>query len=146
MDAVELAERVQEHFERVEREVFRGDPAANARLKVEVLDPELVGDIPTLVLVTPWTLNGMAFPPNEHLPGELTLGKRRYPVFCNELEDLGHYCSVNLVSDVSNLQSPDAARGVGRPLGALFRQAVAAFIDAGSVADPSKRDLFKGGG
>ena len=60
----DLAARVLAHFEGVHADVFRGDPAANPRLKVEVLDPEMAGDTPTLVLITPWTLNGMAFPPD----------------------------------------------------------------------------------
>ncbi len=133
-----------QHFETVERTVFRGDPAVNPRLKVEVLDPELVQDTPTLVLVTPWTLNGMAFPPEGDFPNSLDLGKRSYPVFRNDLDGIGPYCSVNLVSDVGNLQSPDAARGVGRPLGKMFRDAVARARQERVVDDRARRDLFKG--
>lgn len=143
IELAELARRVLEHFESVEEEIFRGDPAANPRLKVEVLDPELVEDTPTLVLVTPWTLNGMAFPPDDEFPASLDLGKRRYQVFRNDLEGIGFYCSVNLVGDVGNLHSPDAARGVGRPLGKMFRTAVAHARQESEVSDPNRRDLFK---
>lgn len=142
-DVQHLADRVLAHFQRVHEEVFRGDPAANPRLKVEVLDPEMAGDTPTLVLITPWTLNGMAFPPDERFPDSLDINTRKYPVFRNDLEGIGPYCSVNLVADVSNLKSPDAARGVGRPLGEAFRMAVESSRERGTVEDESKRGLFK---
>jgi hypothetical protein len=139
-----LARRVQDHFEEVDRTVFRGDPVANPRLKVEVVDPEVVEDTATLVLITPWTLNGVAFPPDGVFPESLTVGKRRHPVFRNELEGIGPYCSVNLVGDVSRLQSPDAARQAARTLGEAFRRAVALTREEGAVDDRSRRDLFKG--
>lgn len=141
----DLAARVQSHFEEVDRTAFRGDPVANPRLKVEVLDPEMVGSTPTLVLVTPWTLNAMAFPPDGEFPDSITINQKRYPVFRNELDGIGAYCSINLVGDVSTLQSPDAARGVGRPLGALFRQALATSLEGQTVTDPGRRNLLTGG-
>jgi len=145
-DSHDLAARVAEYFEKIERTVFRGDPAANTKLRVEVLDQELVDDTPTLVLITPWTLNGMAFPPDDRFPEELTLGKRRYPVFRNVLDGIGTYFSVNLVNDVGNLTSPSAARSVAHPLGRMFREAVARARDQRTVADQERRDLLRGGG
>lgn len=141
MDLDDLAARVYDHFERVNRDVFRGDPAANPKLKVEVLDPEMIGDTATLVLVTPWTLNGMALPPDDRFPDSLTVNTKHLPVFRNELDGIGAYVSVNLVADVSALQSPDAARGVGRPLGAKFREAVA---QVRQIHDRGRRDLLRG--
>lgn len=140
-DIDDLAARVLDHFERVHRDVFRGDPVANPRLKVEVLDPVVVEGAPTLVLVTPWTLNGMAFPPDDRFPDTLTVNTKHLPVFRNTLEGIGSYCSVNLVADVSTLQSPEAARGVGRPLGAAFRSAVEQFRQ---IEDRGRRDLLRG--
>jgi hypothetical protein len=140
-DLDDLARRVYDHFEGVHREIFRGDPAANPKLKVEVLDPEMVGDTPTLVLVTPWTLNGMAFPPDARFPDSLAVNTKVLPVFRNELDGIGAYVSVNLVADVSTLQSPDAARGVGRSLGAGFRTAVE---EARQIGDRGRRDLLRG--
>jgi hypothetical protein len=67
-----------------------------------------------------------------------------YPVFDIDLEGVGRYVSVNLVADVSKLQSPDAARGVARPLGALFREAVQKARERTTVDDPGRRSLFEG--
>lgn len=140
-DLQDLAQRVYDHFERVNREVFRGDPAANTKLKVEVLEPEMAGDTPVIVLITPWTLNGMAFPPDGRFPDSLSVNTKDLPVFRNELDGIGAYCSVNLVADVGNLQSPDIARAIARPLGTAFRAAV---DEARQIGDRGRRDLLKG--
>ena len=145
-DPQSLASRVTAYFENVERTVFRGDPACNPKLKVEVFDTQLVEDTITMVVVTPWTLNGMAFVPDDVFPDHLTLGKKRCPVFHNELEEIGAYFSINLLGDVGNLQSPDAARGVGKSLGQLFRAAVSQVRQEQVIADPSRRDLLRGRG
>lgn len=139
-----LALRTQEVFARIHRDVFLGDPAANPRLHVEVVDPELVVDTPTLVLVTPWTLNGLLFPPDEDVAGDLTVGGRRLPVFRHELPELGPYRLVNLVGDVSQLANPGAARHAARVFGPPFREAVAQARDRGGVTDPSRRRLLPG--
>ena len=123
--------------------MFAGDPAANTRLKVEVLGEATAGDTPTLVLVTPWTLNGLAFPPDDRFPDSLTIGKRSYPVFHNEIDALGSYYSVNLMGDVSMLKSPESARAVGSQLGAPFRVAVEKAREALAVPDEARRELFK---
>ena len=139
-----LAARVLAVFEDIHRRVFLGDPAANSRLKVEVLEPALAADTPTLVLITPWTLNGLAFPPHPHgtLPAELMIGRRRRPVFTNSLADIGQYNSVNLVPDVSSLESRAQARSLAEPLAVDFRSAVAAARADASVPDPSRRRLL----
>lgn len=140
-DLQDLAQRVYDHFERVNRDVFRGDPVANPKLKVEVLDPEMAGDTPIIVLITPWTLNGMAFPPDDRFPASLSVNTKDLPVFRNELEGIGAYCSVNLVADVSTLQSPDVARAIARPLGTAFRTAVEAARQIGHLG---RRELLRG--
>lgn len=104
---------------------------------------ETVGDTPTLVLVTPWTLNGLAFPPDERFPDSLTIGKRSYTVFQNDIEALGAYFSVNLMGDVSTLKSPEAARVVAGQLGDPFRRAVAKAREELAVPDEARRQLFK---
>lgn len=132
-------------FQGIYERSFRGDAATNPRLKVEVLEPAVVADTPTLVLITPWTLNGLFFPPVDVSARELVIDGERRPVFVNEIEELGRYLSVNLVPDVSNLQSPREARETARRLAEPFRNAVTALRDGETVADPSKRELFRRG-
>lgn len=139
-----LAQRALEFFEGVNRDVFRGDPAANTRLKVEVVEEAMVDDTPTFVLITPWTLNGMAFPPDGRFPESLAVGARECPVFRHEIQGLGEYCSVNLVPDVSRLQSPEAARSAADALASAFREGVAAARADLGVENPDRRSLLKG--
>lgn len=121
-----LRSTVESVFEGIHRRVFLGDPAANPRLRVEVVGASTVEDTPTVVLVTPWTLNGLAFPPDGVLAASLHLGSRDVPVFPNDLPELGPYQSVNLVADVSWLQSPAAARTLALSLQPEFEAAVGA--------------------
>ncbi len=139
-----LAETTEATFRRVHTDVFEGDPAANPRLKVEVVDPERVEGIPTCVLVTPWTLNGMWFPGGQTFPDRLIVAGRPKPVFANELPDLGPYLSVNLVSDVSRLESPAQARTIATTLGESFREAIRRIVEEAQVADPGRRRLLRG--
>jgi hypothetical protein len=139
-----LVASVQTAFEAIHQRVFRGDPAANPRLKVEVVEPAFVEDVPTLILITPWTLNGMAFPPDGMFPEALQVGGKQYPVYPHCLDELGPYQSVNLLSDVHELQSPGSARAVARSLGEPFREAVASACRERTVPDPGRRDLLRG--
>lgn len=120
----ELARRALTAYTAVYRNAFMGDPAANPRLTVEVLGAGTVGGCPTLVVVTPWTMNGLIFPPDGTFPGELSVAGRRRPVYVTELEPLGSYHSVNLVSDVSQLHGPEGARNLARSWVEPFRTAV----------------------
>lgn len=131
-------------FEGIHRDVFLGDPAAHPRLKVEVVEAALVEDTPTLILITPWTLNGMAFPPDEEFPGTLKVGGKEYPVFAHSLDELGPYQSVNLMPNVSSLSSPESARSLARSLAEPFRAAVARARQKRSVPDPDRRNLLLG--
>ncbi len=142
LDALAAATRTT--FEEIHRRVFLGDPAANPHLKVEGVETALVEDTPTLILITPWTLNGMAFPPDELFPATLTVGAKEYPVFAHSLEGLGSYHSVNLMGDVSPLQSPESARALARSLRQPFAEAVGAARRKRSVPDPARRNLLLG--
>lgn len=113
-------------FTTVHRTVFLGDPAANPRLPVDVLEPALVADTPTLVLLTPWTLNGLLFPPDDAFPEQISVAERLRPVFVAELPPLGRYRSVNLVGDVSRYETPEQARTIARSWAAPFQAAVRA--------------------
>ena len=145
-DLPELARRVQQVFEEIHREVFAGDPVANPRLRVEVRDAVTVADTLTLVLLTPWTINGLIFPPDDALPASLRVGGRDLPVFAHELDDVGPYRSVNLVSQPTTCRDQEHARELVAPLAAAFREAVARAREAEEVVDPGRRRFLTGGG
>lgn len=138
-----LSERILAHFTRVHRDVFLGDPLCNPRLKVEVLDETVAHDTPTLILVTPWTINGLAFPPDGMLPETLAINGRSYPVFVADIDGIGPTHSVNLVATVAGIASPEAARSAARAIGEAFRISLARVREAAQVDDPSRRDLFR---
>lgn len=134
-----------EYFDRVHREVFAGHPAANPRLTVEVVDPAEVHGVHTMVLICPWTVNGLFFPPGDrYLPDELEIGGRPHPVFPNHLDELGRYGSVNLVADVSCLTMAGIAASL-EPVLPWFRDAVRRLYEpADTVAEPHRRALLFG--
>lgn len=142
-DVAQLVEKTRACFEGVYERAFRGDPAANPRLKVEVVEASRVDDVITMVLITPWTLNGMIFLPDERFANKLTVGVNTLRVFSHELDELGPYRSVNLISDVSGLPSPEEARKAARTLAGPFRDAVANARSETTVADPSRRQMFR---
>jgi hypothetical protein len=133
-----------EYFDRVHREVFAGDPAANPRLTVQVVDPDEVEGVHTMVLICPWTVNGMFFPTSDqYLPDELEIGGRRHPVFANQLDELGRYGSVNLVSDVS-CHTMNGITASLEPVLPWFRDAIRRLYIPTDVADPDRRALLFG--
>jgi hypothetical protein len=142
IDSEELVRRTLRRFTRVHDEVFRGDPAANDAIEVEVTGSALAEDTPVLILITPWTLNGLAFPPDDRFPSSLIVNKQRYPVFAHELDDLGRYQSVNLVPDVSDLTSQEDARRIASELAAPFHEAVSRLRQAAEVPNPSRRGIL----
>lgn len=122
----DVAADVREAFERVHREQFLGDRAANPQLTVDVTDAALVDDTPTVVLITPWTVNGLAFPPDDRFPEVLDLAGRRRPVFRVEMAKLGVFRSVNLPLEAASLRSMDQARTLAHSWAGHFRDAVQA--------------------
>ena len=136
----ELVATVRAAFERVHREVFLGDPAANARLTVDVVDVDVVHDAPTLVLVTPWTVNGLIFSPGHAFPGTLEIAGHRRPVFRVELPGLDAFRSVNLPVETGALHSMAQARTLARswvrPLHEAIRAALAAPAQGGDSDVP----------
>lgn len=140
---MDLADRTAHYFERVHREVFADDPAANPNLAVEVVAPDDVQGVPVLVLITPWTLNGMIFGDLPGFPSALTIGAKDYPVFENTLAELGPYRSVNLVADVSGLSDQEAAGRAARALVEPFRVAVRTALEEGQVRDRDRRGILR---
>lgn len=128
-DLDDLVRRALEAFRDVQRRSFAGDSAANPKLPVEALCPAVVAGMPTLVLITPWTLNGLVFPVGE-FPDELVVAGRPRPVFAGDVAPLGPYRSVGLVPDVSRLTRPEQARTLARSFAAPFHDAVRAALAA----------------
>lgn len=126
-------------FEAVYSRSFRGDAAANPRLRVEALEEAVVAGYPTVVLITPWTLNGLIFPPppgssagaveaaalwDKGFPEWLEIAGQQRAVFLGELPQIGAYRSVNLVPDVSRLTKPEQARTLAISFVAPFHGAL----------------------
>jgi [NiFe]-hydrogenase assembly, chaperone, HybE len=124
MPELELADRVRQAFERVQRSVFRLDPTTDPKLTVEVIDAGMAGDTPTLIVITPWTLSALAFPPDRAFPLTIRMSGRDYAAYPIELPEVGAYYSVIVAPDVSLLPSPVHARKVARMMAPLFRKAV----------------------
>lgn len=125
-----LSIRATAAFTEVYRTAFVGDPAANPRLSVEVVEAVRVLDTPTLVIVTPWTLNGLIFPTRDGFPHELEVAGQTRPVFEVALPPLGRFRTVNLVSNVWGIGDQRRARALARSWGGPFRDAVLAALTA----------------
>ena len=113
-------------FDRVHREQFLGDPVANPRLRVAVVDAALVADTPALVLLTPWTINGLAFPPDDVFPATLTVAGRVRPAHCIDMPELGVFRSVNLPTETAGLRGMAQAHALASSWAQPFREAVRA--------------------
>ncbi len=142
-DLAQLATSIRLAFEEVHRRSSSGDPNWNPNLIVEVLEPAMVEQTPTLILITPWTISGLMFLADGTGIPELTVGKRRFAVGVDTIGTIGTYASVNLVPDVSGLADQEDARHAAVALALPFQQAVARALQERSVADPTRRDLFK---
>lgn len=137
-----LAATVAAMYQEINERVFLDDPIANARLGVEVVEPAMAEDTPTLVLITPWTINGMAFPPDEEFPDSLRIGEKSWTVFSHELGRLGVYRSINLVSHVGCLDTQEQARELACAMAGPFTQAVSRVRRDVLVPEPSRRKLL----
>lgn len=129
--AMPATAEVRDAFATIHHRVFWGDPAANERLRVEVVGERTVAGTTTMLLITPWTINGLIFSP--HLPAVLELAGARRPVHVLELPGLGRFGSVNLVPDVSAVPDQATARSLAASWRKPFRSAVAAQATAGST-------------
>lgn len=147
MDLLSRQRAVQETFEGIRRDVFDGDPICNEHLDVEVLEAETVGGIDTMAVITPWSIVGLCFPPEDlDLPDELMMGLRPRRLLANDLPRLGRYRSVALTSDCEHLESMEAAREVVRRAAAEFRRAIVRELERTTVERPDRRTLLLGPG
>jgi hypothetical protein len=139
-----LARRVADYFEGVAREVFEDDPASNPNLAVEVLGTARALDTPVMIVIAPWTVMGMAFPPDGLLPTELRIDHRHYPVLANEVDAIGRYHSVLLIPDVSSYQDQEAIREDALALLPGLQHAIERWrTEKVGVADSARRALVR---
>lgn len=146
MNSVDVfATRVFDHFDRIGRTVFAGDPAANQVLQVEIAGKSMARDTPVLILLAPWTLCGLAKPPDGGFVDNLRVNHSHYPALRNDVAGIGRYWSVLLVPDVSGYQSQDEARSAAQELFGPFRSAVEKIrTESSEVEDKSRRALLTG--
>ncbi|WIY00498.1 [NiFe]-hydrogenase assembly chaperone HybE [Amycolatopsis mongoliensis] len=121
-----LTDQVRRAFDRISREKFRGDPVANPRLTVDVLGAAVVAGVPTMVVLTPWTITGLAFPPDDVFPSVLEIAGRPRPVYRLEVAGLGTVRSVTLPTETAALRGMAQARDLARSWVEPFRLAVRA--------------------
>jgi NiFe hydrogenase assembly chaperone HybE-like protein len=131
-------------FEEIHRTAFQLDPPSNPHLGIEVLDSGVAYDTPTFVLITPWTLNGLAFPPDDRFPETLEIAAKPHRAYPIEVPALGRHRAVNLVPDVSTLPTSAYARAVAEAMAPAFRVAVAKAREAINAPDRSRRRLLQG--
>ena len=140
-----LAQSVAGYFDGLARGVFDGDPASNANLSVEVLGVSMALDTPVMIVITPWTVMGMVFPPDALLPTGLRIDHRHYPVLANEVDGVGRYQSVLLIPDVSDYRDQSAVRGDALALlPGLLRAVEHSRNEKVGVVDPDRRALARG--
>lgn len=121
----ELAAAVRAAFGRVHRDVFLGDSVANARLTVDVVDAAVVAGVSCVVLVTPWTVNGLIFSEGD-FPDWLDLARRRHRVFRVTMAGLAPFGSVNLPVATAALHDMAQARALARSWIAPLHEAIRA--------------------
>ena len=140
-----FARKVFDHFQHLHQTVFSGDPAANDALEVEITRASLAYDTPVLILVAPWTLSGMAQPPDGHLVSDLRIGHSHYPALENDVAGIGRYWSVLLEPNVSGYRSQDEARSVADEFFEAFKSAIEKTrLESTEVEDLSRRTLLTG--
>jgi hypothetical protein len=67
MDQVR-AERIRRVFARIHGPAFDAETELSTGIEVDVVDAGIALDTPTFILLTPWTINGLAFPPDGSFP------------------------------------------------------------------------------
>ena len=119
----DLVLRADEAFRTVFERVFAGDPGVNAQLDVEAVEPAVVDGVPTLVMVTPWAMSGLVFPPGDG-PVELVIAEVVRRAVRGDVAPLGPYWSVSLVPEVSRLTGAEQARRLATSFAEPFQDAV----------------------
>ena len=128
-DIEATVERLQAAFESIHRERFAGTALANEQLEVEVIPAGLVtsssGTHQLVVVVTPWTMNGLALP-GTGIPETILVAGKPRSLTHMEVPGIGQYAQVNLVSDVSKYTNHRQARTIAQSFVEPFVQAISA--------------------
>lgn len=119
-----LADRIRATFAAIHGPTFEADTELTTGIDVEVIDGGVAFDTPTYILVTPWTINGLAFPPDDDFPSGLQIDGRVRSVYSIEQSELGPYRAVNLAPLGSHFPSGAHARKVAHAFAPVFRRAV----------------------
>lgn len=119
-----LARRIRRVFAAIHGPAFDAASELSTGIEVEVFDAGLAFDTPTYILLTPWTINGLAFPPDDDFPSGLAVDSRVRVVYAILDSPLGPYRAVNLTPLGSHFPSPAHARKVARDFAPMFRRAV----------------------
>jgi [NiFe]-hydrogenase assembly, chaperone, HybE len=128
----ELTARAEEAFRGVQERVFADDPAANPHLVVDAIEAALVDEVATLVLITPWTVNGLLVPRDDQGPTELMIAGGLRRAYRGDVAPLGVYWAVNLVPDVARLTSPRQARALAGSFAEPFREGIRHWLASGA--------------
>lgn len=119
-----LEDRIRKVFATVHGPAFEATDELATGLTVDVLDAGVAFDTPTYILVTPWTINGLAFPPDEDFPAAIEIDDQIHVVYSVTRSELGPYRAVNLAPVGSHFPSPAHARRFAEMSARRFRRAV----------------------
>ena len=119
------AERIRTVFAKIHGPAFDADTELSTGIEVHVIDAGIALDTPTFILVTPWTINGLAFPPDGSFPVAIEVDGATHPVYSIERSKLGPYRAVNLAPVGSHFPSAAHAHHFAERAAPKFRKAVA---------------------
>lgn len=143
MDKGSLASRVLVYFRRVDQLVFADGPTSNPSLVVEVIGPVMALDTCVMILVTPWTIAGLVFPPDDWRPSHLEVGDLLCSTRVNHVDGIGHYLWVPMGSDVFSYPTQESCRAEATKLLGQLTPAVekarAAFVGVDDLRGLSPR-------
>jgi hypothetical protein len=119
------AEQIRRVFARIHGPAFDADTELSTGIEVDVIDAGIALDTPTFILLTPWTINGLAFPPDRSFPVAIEIDRATYPVYSIARSKLGPYRAVNLAPLGSHFPSAVHARHFAERAAPRFWRAVA---------------------
>lgn len=119
-----LADRIRRVFTAIHGPAFGAHTEVSGVTEVEVIDAGVALDTPTYILLTPWTINGLAFAPDDDFPSGLEIDGQVHVVYSIQHSDLGPYRAVNLAPLGSHFPSAAHARRFAELSAARFRRAV----------------------
>lgn len=123
MDQVRT-EQIRRVFARIHGPAFDADTELSTGIEVGVIEAGIALDTPTFILLTPWTINGLAFPPDQGFPVAIEVDGATRPVYSIQLSELGPYYAVNLAPFGSHFPSAVHARHFAERAAPKFRRAV----------------------